>query len=212
MTLACRPAVSAAFPGFTERFEGFTLYPYQDVKGLVTVGVGCLIDPLEAALPLPWVNQHDGSAMPPEEVARQWTALKGDPSLKGRTAGYQAAFTTMRLTHATVDDLVQQHLAVNDTFLDRRFAWYRSAPADAQLGALSMAYAMGPAFQFPKFEAACEDDDWATAAKECRIDTTGNPGVATRNSANALLFSNAYAVAKNGWDPSTLYWPTSLTV
>ncbi len=210
MTLICRPSVVAAFPGFTERFEGFTLYPYQDVKGLVTVGVGCLIDPLESALPLPWVGP-DGARLTPEEVARQWTALKGDSSLKGRPAGYQAQFTTMRLTHAAVADLVDQHLAVNDAFLDRRFDWYRAAPADAQLGVLSMAYAMGPGFHFPKFAAACEAGDWATAAKECRIDTTGNPGVAPRNNENAKLFQNAYAVARNGWDGGTLCWPTRLT-
>lgn len=210
MTLACRPSVVDAFARFTEPLEGFVLNPYQDVRGLVTVGVGCLIDPVEAALPLPWVGP-DGARLPPEEVARQWHALASDKSLKGRTAAYQAQFTTMRLTHASVSDLLDQHLAVNDAFLDRRFGWYRVAPADAQLGVLSMAYAMGPGFQFPKFEAACERGDWVTSARECRIDTTGNPGVAARNNANALLFQNANAVARNGWDPATLYWPVRLT-
>ena len=70
-----------------------------------------------------------------------------------------------------------------------------------------MSWAMGPAFQFPKFEAFCEAGDFAGASTECHISTVGNPGVASRNSANITLFANAAAVLRNGWDPEMLHWP-----
>ena len=44
-----RPSVFAAFPGFITRFEGRLPFMYLDTKGLVTTGVGNLIDPLVPA-------------------------------------------------------------------------------------------------------------------------------------------------------------------
>lgn len=203
--MIARPSVIATAPTFQERFEGFTQYPYADVKGLITVGVGCLIDPLtDDVTGLPWAIAD--VPVDKSEVAIQWSKLK-QSGLAGRTAGYQSQFTTIRLSHAAVNDLFDSRMAHFDAFVARRFAWYATAPGDAQLGVLSMAWAMGPAFAFPRWEAYCETGDWSGAATECRIDTTGNPGVAARNSANVVLFGNAASVVKNGWDVEAVHWP-----
>ena len=42
--------VRAAFLSFTTRLEGRVPYMYLDIKGLVTIGVGNLIDPVDLAL------------------------------------------------------------------------------------------------------------------------------------------------------------------
>ena len=49
------PSVLADWGAWTAQFEGRVAWPYLDVKGLVTVGLGCLIDPVSAALPLPFI-------------------------------------------------------------------------------------------------------------------------------------------------------------
>ena len=47
-------AVQSSFPAFSGRFEGRVPYMYLDVLGLVTVGVGNLVDPVETAQALPF--------------------------------------------------------------------------------------------------------------------------------------------------------------
>lgn len=220
----CRANVAQAAPGFHERFEGCTRYPYVDVKNLLTVGIGCLIDPVsEEVLALPWQDEF-GNPIDSTTVRVQLEKLKG-MGFAGKTAGFQSQYTTIRLSMSGVNDLAERRLAIDDAFLARRFGWYATAPADAQLGVLSMAWPMGPGFQFPKFEAFAAAGNWATyaqspgqprvlvggAANECRISTVGNPGVAPRNTANLQLFENADAVLRNGWDESQLYWPVVLS-
>jgi hypothetical protein len=72
---------------------------------------------------------------------------------------------------------------------------------------------MGPGFasHWPKFSAACEKLDFATAAENCRMKEAGNPGVVPRNNANQKLFKNADAVlageADGFYSRDTLYYP-----
>lgn len=203
-----RQVVLDAFQAFTARFEGTCSWLYLDVKGLVTTGVGNLVDPMPAALDLPWRRQ-DGSLAAPSEVEEAWQVVKHATAMQ-RLGGFAfARLTTLRLDEAGIAALVRQRLTVDDQYLARRFASadYADWPADAQLGILSMAWAMGPAFQFPLFAAAVERQDFAAAAKQCGIDTAGNSGVAPRNAANVRCFENAAAVIANGWDREQLWYP-----
>src|SRR5580704_1499007 len=52
-------SVRDIFPNFSKQFEGRVGWMYLDVKGLVTIGVGNLIDPLPAAVGLPFVHRAD---------------------------------------------------------------------------------------------------------------------------------------------------------
>jgi GH24 family phage-related lysozyme (muramidase) len=47
-------SVQSAFRSFTEQFEGCVSFMYLDVKGLVTVGIGNLVDPVGVAQALPF--------------------------------------------------------------------------------------------------------------------------------------------------------------
>jgi hypothetical protein len=198
---------------------------YLDVLGLVTVGVGNLVDPVLAAQALPFRFKNrpgiaaPGSAATADQIAAEWQALKNDPSLK--TRGYKACepITQLELSDDAIDSLIIDRLTKNESFLKRQpwFQDFDTWPADAQLGLLSMAWAMGPAGPgtFPSFRAACQRLDFNTAAAQCKMNEAGNPGVVPRNQANFTLFSNAATVvagaAQGGLQRSNLYYPQVLT-
>lgn len=215
------PSVRAAFRAFNEPFEGVVPWMYLDIKGLVTVGVGNLIDPVGLALQLPFrFRAEPDVAASPAEIAEEWRRIKGNSALA--KAGYQACepLTRLGLDGAAIDALIAARLSGDEASLKKKasFGEFDAWPADAQLGLLSMAWAMGPGGPagFPRFSAACRKLDFAGAAASCMIDERGNPGVAPRNRANRTLFHNAAVVraggAGPGYDPSELHYPTVLAV
>ncbi len=207
-------SVQDAFTAFSTPLEGKVNFMYLDIKGLVTVGIGNLIDPVDKALNLPFVHKSDGSAATQDEISNEWNTLKSQPDLAQK--GYKAceAITNLMLTDDSIAQLVTTKLNLNATTLKStsEFSDMDSWPADAQLGLLSMAWAMGPGFgpSWPNFRTACAAHDWATAAANCRMNETGNPGLKPRNDADVLLFTNAAAVQTGGLDFTVLHWPSAV--
>ncbi len=205
---------------FSEPLEGRVHSMYVDVKNLVTTGVGNLIDPVGAALRLPW-KHPDGSLASDDEIRKQWLTLKHHPGLAVKTGGplvplaklhwkYAAKLTTLRLTDADINALVTAKLIEFESYLVKHhFPFFAKWPADAQLGTLSMAWACGPGFPatFKNFARAATAQDWIAAKATCKIRTEGNPGVVPRNRANEICFENAATVRESGLDPSVLHWP-----
>jgi hypothetical protein len=197
---------------------------YLDIKGLVTVGVGNLIDPVTAATGLPFrFKDKPGIAIPGKlatraEITAEWNSLKGDQSLAQKGHRACAPITNLELDDDAIDDLIGARLNQNEAYLKRQKAFrdLDNWPADAQLGLLSMAWAMGPGGppKFRNFSAACEKQDFDTAAEQCKISEAGNPGVVPRNRANRSLFHNAAAViaaeSDFGFLRSMLYYPQIL--
>ena len=204
-----QPTVRDVFLDFSTQFEGRVSYLYVDVLDKVTVGVGNLVDPLPLALALPFVFKSDPAATASvDDITADWNAVKSDPTLARR--GYRACapLTKLMLTDEAIDDLVLSKAEQNESTLRQtgEFADYDDWPADAQLGLLSMAWALGPAFAsgWPAFRAACGAHDWDAAAAACRINETGNPGVVPRNAANRGLFRTAAYLAGQGYDPFSM--------
>ncbi len=84
--------------------------------------------------------------------------------------------------------------------------------ADAQLAIMAMAWACGAGFPatFKNFTRFANQLDWASAAKEAKIKTDGNPGVVPRNAQVQLCLANAAAVTHSTsgtQDPDRLFWP-----
>lgn len=185
--------VRRIFPEFTAKFEGRVPWMYQDVKGLVTVGLGCLIDPACNAQGLPWVHISDGHPASTGEIDLEWIRIKRAKGLakKGHLAA--ALLVRLKLTDEGIDILACVRLDKNEQFLKKFFPDFESWPADAQLGVFSMAWAMGADFvlQFPKFSAACKERNWTAAAEHCLMKSTNNPGLIPRNKANVKLFTTA---------------------
>ena len=214
--------VKAKFKSFNAPFEGVVRFMYLDVKGLVTVGVGNLIDPVGLALSLPFRYKSKpgttGGLASRGEIEAEWHLIKSTTELAKKGHRACAPLTKLELDDAAIDRLVAARLAQNESFLKRQkpFKEFESWPADAQLGLLSMAWAMGPGFalKWPKFSASCTAMDFAGAATNCRMSEAGNAGIVPRNRANARLFNNA-AVVLDGEDDGVhrndiLYYPQVL--
>ena len=203
------PSVRSYFNGFTKTFEGRVPWMYLDVKGLVTIAIGNLIDPVEEALSLKFVHKRDQTPATQDQIRAEWSMLKAKTDLAHLGYTHCEAITSLRLTDRAIDDLLMRKLDQNEATLAKVFHDWNAWPADAQLAVHSMAWAMGPNFpaSWPHFSAACKAHDWSTAAAQCKMDETGNPGLVPRNVANAKLLHNAAVVKAKGLDKTKVYYP-----
>jgi hypothetical protein len=225
-----RDVVREAFVPFTIPLEGALgggyigiPWMYQDVKGLVSSGLGNLLDPVSLAIGLPWIRL-DGTPATREDIVAEWMRIKNlGPNGKGQTAAqlghlYAKPHTRLRLTPVAIEQLVKSKLHSNEQVIAGTFKDWESWPADAQLATHSMAWACGPGIfspkagraHWPKLTAALHALDFRTAAVECFMPeekTIG--GLRPRNIANRILYRNA-AIAFHHLDPDTLFYPADL--
>jgi hypothetical protein len=187
---------------------------YLDVKGLVTTGIGNLVDPAPLAMSLPFLFKVTNQPATKEQIAVEWRTIKQHTELakEGHLAAGKIA--ELYLDSAGIDALVLSRLDSNEAIIlkEESFKDFEIWPADAQLGVLSMAWAMGPEGfkRYPIFSSACARRAWKTAAAECKMHEEGNPGLVPRDEANSLLFSNAAVVQAPSLYAAQLYWPRVL--
>lgn len=205
-----RQTVRDNYAAFTSRFEGAVPWMYLDVLGKLTTGIGNLIDSPADAQRLPWRHGLDGPHATPAEIAAAWQAVHARQDLKKIGGGQKiwGTLTDLRLDADGIRQLVDGKLQANEAILRTRFPGYDSWPSDAQLGLLSMAWAMGPNFKFPKFEAAVNQlvPDFRTAAGLSHMNTAGNPGLVPRNTANDSLFTSAADALAQNLDLDQIHW------
>jgi hypothetical protein len=215
------PFSSGKLPGFPTNLEGVTNFLYLDVgdktdpsvPGKVHAGVGDLLDPIELALPLPWLNNADNSSASQDTIRAQWQLVKSRQDLKSKGGMAYQGLTSIHLSPDGIKDLSASKLAQNETYILQTFPAYPSWPADGQLGILSLAWGRGPSFPgsgknaFPKLTAALQKTppDFLTAS----VESSMYNGAPARNAANATLFANADAVQKAGSDPDVLWFPST---
>ena len=183
-----RPAAAAAFLPYTAPLEGVVDHLYLDVKGLVTIGVGCLVDPVDLALALPMRWRKTGDHATREEIRAEWLAIKTNRELARLGAGAARKHCRLYLAPEDVDALTTARLERTVRALERRFPAFDAYPASAQLALVSLAWACGVAFAYPKLDAAVRRGDWTTAAAECGI-----KGNLPRSAAQKRLFEHAAA-------------------
>jgi GH24 family phage-related lysozyme (muramidase) len=207
--------------GFSAGPEGVVPWMYADILGLVTTGIGNLIDPPSAALGLPWVVAATGQIATVADVMRDWHRVKNDPSL--RTLGHRACehITALRLTDEGVDFVVARTLEANDVALSRRIPDWEDLPACAQLAMHSLAWACGPHANFPALFSAVNAGDFDAAAVHIAINEWSqrpdgtrvrNAGLVPRNAANRVLMRNASRVQGYHLDPDLIDWTHDLAV
>ena len=238
---AVHASVRSYFIRFNEPIEARVGYMYLDIKGLVTIGVGNLIDVEKAddmngledvrkeLVKLPFVYKKGrldaGKPAGAAAIWAEWKKVKAKQEWARSRDGYRnfGAFTDLRLSDDAIDTLVMNKLEAMERELTHVPAFwdFRKWPADAQLGLLSMAWALGvPKLRmgWPNFRVACKKQDFDDAAKRCTIRSADNPGVIPRNHANQQMFKNAAAVlagdgtnlAQNTIMRTTLYYPGML--
>jgi hypothetical protein len=194
-----KEVVKKIFPEFSKNFEGYVQWMYLDVKGLITCGVGILIDPVSLVVNLPFTKK-DGSKASKTDIIAEWSLIKSHTELA--KLGHRAAekYCSLRLSNAAIDKLVINKLEQNEQYLiEHHFPNFENWPADAQLAVLSMAWALGSNFPatWKKLKATCLVENWKEAALQCHINEVGNAGVKPRNAANVKLFNSAAEVKEN---------------
>jgi hypothetical protein len=220
------PSVRSHASSFNAKLEGQIPYMYLDVKGLVTTGIGNLIDPIDSALDLPFKYLPkagpalSGKPASKDDITREWHMIKQHKELaaagarshkkKDGTIIHGAdTYATMALDDAGISALFDKSLDKMNAALAAAFHDFERWPADAQLGLLSMAWAQGPNFhKWPHFRDACLQQDFASAAEQSHISNAN----ADRNNANLQLFLNASVVAADNtsYNRAILYYPQAL--
>lgn len=213
-------SAQAAWYRFIRRHEGEVAFMYLDTKGLVTTGVGNLIDPVTLATPLPFVfkgqnrvNAPGGRPATRAEIEAEWRSIKNHPRRNQLiTGGHRLCEpeTDLELDDAARRQLFDDKTAANERQLRGFFNDFDWWPADAQLALMAMGWGLGAAFprRWPRFSAACARQDFDAAAAESHISSWRKE----RNEASLRLFGNAARVLGNPdfYDTTTLYYPRIL--
>ena len=210
-------SVVAALPSTFAKWEGNALpYMYADSKGNITTGTGNLIDPVGAALALPWKNS-DGSLASQGDISDAWNTVKSAYPDVQSTASQ--SLTSIRLDAAALNDLVLKTVQANHNYFVGKYPKYTTWPADAQMALHSIAWAWGPGFSGvwgssgAAFDAAvnASPPDFAQAATIMQAasghEESINPGIVPRDAANVIMFNNAAHVVKNKGDVTAFYYP-----
>lgn len=203
-----RKSVSAKIMEFNAdpHLEGKCNFMYLDRLGLVTTGIGNLIDPFPLAQWLPW-RKKDGSLAMVNEVRSCWEYVKRKAPLDPKGGGVQYGnlpSNGLRLTDNDISVLVRKKALEFESQLKKYVKNWDKLPADAQLGLLSVAWAAGAGDfdkYWPKLCGAVNRMDFLAAASESSIKDNKN-----RTIVNGVLFHNAAKVVSEGLDPEVLLY------
>lgn len=203
-------SVRAAWIDYNKNLEGIVTGPYADVLNYITVGMGNKIDPVEDALGLPWCLIPSWRRATNDEVLKAWHAVKNDPECAPRGWVYALNLreNNIRLHPDAIDALIDRTLDAHDALLQKKFPAFEQWPADAQLAAHSMCWALGfdgLIRKFPKCVRALAAADFEGAAKECKMVPEAGTLI-IRNRLNFTLFHNAADVLAADGDVGELVW------
>lgn len=182
-----KACVADAFVPFSKPLEGVVPFLYCDQLGLVTCGMGNLVDPLDVHQLLGLFTRADGTEATPDDISADWRRVKARQDLKLHCGMAYASVALLRMSEDGIERIVHTKLSEDEEYLKGRFPAWDTWPADAQLATLSMAWACGPGFHYPKMAAALGAGDFTGAAQECLI----NPNIGTiveRNRRNKALY------------------------
>lgn len=187
-----RPDTLDRFVTLSSRLEGVIPWLYLDCRGLVTTGIGCLVDPVGLALDVPF--QAGDRPATREEIADVWHRVKASTPLAHLGARAASKLTALHLPPAGVRQLLERRLQLNEAYLVKHhFPALLAWPENVQLAIALIAWALGAGFpaSWPSFTSAVLAEDWSMAAKHANISTKNNAGIAPRNVAIRELLLGA---------------------
>lgn len=199
-------SVIERFVRYSERYEGRIRWMYRCVADRVTIGAGCILEPIELALVLR-LRWPDGRLATKDEIRAEWEVIKTTPDLGKLGAGEARKHAKLHLSDSDLDALTWERFDAVVRDLARRFPAFITWPAAAQLATIGMAWGLGNErlwHLFVRWRAFVDRQDWAGAASECKIDETNNAGVIKRNRANKALFEHAAALVASGGNVAEL--------
>jgi len=160
-----RQIVQDNFFNYTDSHESFLDFFYKDVKGLVSIGVGFLVDPLALAY------QLDYGTATVQAVHFAWQVVKSDTTLNPANGGVQYGnLTTVRASRKSIENLFWKKVNQNEIILKFIFPNWEELPASKQMALLSMSWAYGPHLDqgWPHMVAAIKAGNWTEAAAQCK--------------------------------------------
>ena len=197
------PSVGAEWLAKNKNLEGRIPWPYLDKRGLPTVAVGILLNSLADMARYHWTNSDTRAPATSAEVAAAWHALTGATGEQRWRLCDIGAAEARKLVRIELsdDELDRITLARFDAFarvLLGRFPALPSWPVPAQWVMMSLAWAAGPMFAFPKMQAHLERGDFLAAADEVNLNVITpegikNLGLVERNRRNKALMLEAAA-------------------
>jgi len=194
-----RPIVIQRFRAFTKSHEAEVNRLYNDSKSLPTFGLGQLVRTPAETLPIPW-RRPDGTLASDAEKLADWHRVKTFPNAAALGRHIPVGPTTLYVSPEDLTRLFEAKRDHNARKLAERFPGLPAWPAPAQFAVMSLAWAAGTGFDFPKCAAALARGDFLTAAVEVLINEVRTLGVKRRNDANRWLLLDAHA----GGDPDQL--------
>lgn len=205
-----RDAVFTTWLAATLPLEGRVYWPYVDVLGIPSTGIGNAFFSFGAFSSVAWMHVEDGAPATADEVRAVWLTLSNlDKSwwpLGGGNPRF-AALTPLRLTDDGLTKLVRSKVEENEEALAGFFKNWATLPDAAQVGTHLLAWAVGVAgitepglHHFPKFAAALAAGNYATCAVECVCPPEANPGnnLTRRNIVTASFFNQAAGTILDG--------------
>ena len=219
------------FWNFTEPLEGGfaadCMFMVQDLQvatgmGITFKGKGDRNGGLAMAVALEWVFKPEhpkaNQKCDPSDIARDYDVVLGMEELGRQGPGHLAEWkrvTNCRITKDGLRDGVRNRVIFNINFIKTQrkigppIGNFDTFPADAQLCVVSLTWAIGNEFGFPKFCAACRKADWFEAANECTL--SNKEGTLPRRSREQqLMMHNAGCTALGLGDPDKLHFPGRL--
>lgn len=171
-----------------KRSEGEVPYMYLDTEGLVTVGVGNMLRDVVAAQALPFVDRKTRKKATKDQIKTDYETVR--KQTKGRLYTFYKPHTKLDLPQVDIDRLLNARIDEFLKLLKGKFPDFDDYPMDAQEALFDMAYNLGVAKlmrEFTKFVKAVKDQDWETAAAQCK-----RGGISeTRNRHTRELFEKA---------------------
>jgi GH24 family phage-related lysozyme (muramidase) len=146
--------------------EGAVAWMYLDLKGLVTVGVGHLLETPEEAATLPFRVRVTGEPASPGLVRADWLRIKNaKPAMLAR---YYRQFSTTGLSSAAIDQALASNIEIHWHGVLAARPECANFPEPAQQIVAEMAFALGVSglLAYKKMLAAMALGDWETAAFE----------------------------------------------
>lgn len=197
------PSIRAEWLARNKGLEGRIPWPYLDARGLPTVAVGLLLTSLKEMLGYRWLDSPTRMIATRGQVEAAWHALTGATGeQRERLCKIGAAEARKIVTvELSEDELDRITLARFDAFAKHllgRFPALPSWPVPAQWVMMSLAWAAGPGFAFPKMQAHLERGDFLAAADEVNLNVITpegikNLGLVERNRRNKALMLQAAA-------------------
>ncbi len=196
--------------------EGPVRHMYLDKKGLVTVGVGFMIEPLEN-FRTEFGNafqKKDGTRASWDEVQKEFDRLKTPDmqKLKGRwrnfTPSAQLFLPSTSFKPRVIRTLRQKEAALGQSWQGAFYRDFDTFPPDAQMGVLSTAYG-GMYNKEPRhkaFHEACRDQRWNDAAES----GYWSAWPLEKIQGHKLMFRNAQAAKDTGDTNPTPTFPGTL--